>query len=320
MILITGGLGFIGTHTARTLLDMGESCVLVQRRAPELPDILADQAGRRVFAEQADLTDLAALLDVASRHKITGIVHLGGSMPWPPGADEPVAGARKAIDSLLNVLEAAVRWGVLRVGVASTIGVYGGTAAVSPVAEDAPLPIVAGPVIPAFKKVGELIGGYLADAAGLEVLNYRISGIWGPLGRPHSAFTAAPQLVHAAVTGTTPDLSGLHAPAYADDGSDLCYVRDCARGIALLQLADRLSHATYNVGSGRLTTNGEIAAAIRTAIPAARTELPDGHGPGGPGAYLDITRIQQDTGYAPAYDTERAAADYIDWLRAGHER
>lgn len=325
MILITGGLGFIGSHTARALLDLGESCVLVQRRTPELPDIFSDEAGRRVFAEQADLNDLEALLDVGARHKITGIVHLGGSMPWPPGADEPVTGTRKAIDSLLNVLEAAVRWEVPRVGIASTIGVYGGAALVSPVAEDTPLPMTAGPVIPAFKKIGELVGGYLANAAGLEVVNYRISGIWGPLGRPASIFMAAPQLVHAAVGGTAPDLSALRAPAGAGDGGDLCYVRDCGRGIALLQLADRLSHATYNVASGRATTNGELAAAIRKVIPDARIDLPAGHGPGGPhGAdfniYLDIARIRHDTGYEPAYDTERAVADYIGWLRAGHER
>ena len=36
--------------------------------------------------------------------------------------------------------------------------------------------------------------------------------------------------------------------------------------------------------------------------------------------YLDIARIHQDTGYQPAYDAERAVADYIGWLRAGNER
>jgi len=40
----------------------------------------------------------------------------------------------------------------------------------------------------------------------------------------------------------------------------------------------------------------------------------------GQGIYLDIARIQQDTGYRPAYDTERATADYIAWLRAGNAR
>jgi len=84
MILVTGGLGFIGSHTMRALLDLGEGCVLVQRRTAGVPAGLADA---QVAVEQADITDLTALLDVGTRHKITGIVHLAGSMPWPPRQD-----------------------------------------------------------------------------------------------------------------------------------------------------------------------------------------------------------------------------------------
>ena len=67
---------------------------------------------------------------------------------------------------------------------------------------------------------------------------------------------------------------------------------------------------------------GELAAEIRKVIPEARIELPGGRDPGGPGrdTYLDITRIREDVGYQLAYDTERAVADYIGWLRAGNER
>ena len=56
--------------------------------------------------------------------------------------------------------------------------------------------------------------------------------------------------------------------------------------------------------------------------PVVVLRLPEGRDPNGPGQdiYLDITRIRQDTGYQPAYDTERAVADYIGWLRAGNER
>ena len=107
MILITGGLGFIGQHVTRALLEAGESCVLVQRRDPVLPDDLAGEAGRRVFAERADIADLGALLAVGTRHRVTGIVHLAGSVPWPPGAQPPVAAARSAVGSLLNVVQAA---------------------------------------------------------------------------------------------------------------------------------------------------------------------------------------------------------------------
>lgn len=322
MILITGGLGFIGSHTARALLDLGESCVLVQRRAAAVPGAFAAEAGTRIFVEQADLTDRAALAEIGTRHKITGIVHLAGSVPWPPGAYEPLDGARKALDSLLNVFEAARDWGVGRVGVASTIGVYGGVAAEGPLREDVPLPMASGHVIPAFKKIGELLSDHLADATGVEAISYRIAAIWGPLGRTASPFVAAPQLVHSAVHGTTPDLSALRSPAHAEDGSDLCYVRDCGRAIALLQLADRLRHRTYNVASGRVTTNAELTAAIKKVVPEARIELPEARDPREPGqdVYLDITRIHQDTGYEPAYDTERAVADYVAWLRAGNDR
>ncbi|HEX3492291.1 MAG TPA: NAD(P)-dependent oxidoreductase [Streptosporangiaceae bacterium] len=322
MILITGGLGFIGSHTTRALLDLGESCVVVQRRDPVLPGDLADEAGHRVFAEQADITDLAALLAIGERHKITGVVHLAGSVPWPPGALEPLEGSRLALGSLLNVLEAALRWDVPRVGLASTIGVYGGVTSPSPLGEDLPLPITGGHVIPLFKKVGELLGAYLAGATRLSVVNYRIAAIWGPGGRAGSPFLAAPALVHAAARGTAPDLSALRGPVYAGDGSDLCYVRDCGRAIALLQTAAQLSEPTYNVASGRLTTNADVVAAIGQAVPGWRYELPERGPEDGPdpGLYLDISRLTRDTGYQPAWDTGRAVADYIDWLRAGHER
>jgi UDP-glucose 4-epimerase len=321
MILVTGGLGFVGTHTTRALLDLGESCVLVQRREPALPDDLAAEAGRRVFTERADIADLAALREIGERHAITGIVHLAGSVPWPPGAAEPVEGARTAIGTLFNVVQVACDWGVRRVGLASTVGVYGGAGAASPLREDLALPLVAFHPIPAFKKIGELLADYLAGPTGIEMVSYRISP-WGPGGNPRSPFTAVPQLVHAAARGVEPDFSALRSPAYAEDGIDACYAKDCGRAIALLQLAPRLSHRTYNVSAGRMLTNGEVAAAVRKVVPDARVALPEGHDPAGSGqeVYLDISRLREDTSYEPAYDTERAVADYIAWLRAGHER
>jgi UDP-glucose 4-epimerase len=321
MILVTGGLGFVGSHTARALLGLGESCVLVQRREPTLPDDLAGEDGARVLTERADVGDLAALFEIGTRHDITGIIHLAGSVPWPPGAAAPVDGARMAIGSLLNVLQAAGDWQVPRVGIASTIGVYAGTTAEGPLREDVPLPMTAGHLIPAFKKIGELLAGYLADATGIEIINYRISP-WGPGGNPMSPFTAAPQLVHAAARGTVPDFSALRSPAYAGDGFDMCYVKDCGRAIALLQLAPRLSYRTYNIASGRVLTNREVAAAVSRLVPDAHVELPEGRNPAGSGQgiCLDISRLRQDTGYQPAYDTETAVADYLAWLRAGHQR
>ncbi len=314
MILITGGLGFIGSHVTRALLDLGEPCVLVQRRTSGANELIAAEEGTRVFIEQADITDQDALREIGGRHKITGIVHLAGG--FGVDATDPIGAARRGTEGLLGLFELAIEWQVLRVGVASTIGVYDGPG-VSPLREDVPLTMRAVHPIPAAKKVHELLADFVANTTGLEVYLLRIGGAWGPLGRPRSMFIAAPEMVHAAVLGRT-----LDRPVYAADGGDLIYVRDCGRAIALLQLADRLSYRTYNVADGRVTTNAELAAAIRAVIPGAPIALRDGRGPGGLGrdVYLDLSRLRENTGFQPGYDTPAAVADYVGWLRSGHER
>jgi len=88
MILVTGGSGFIGSHTVRALHGLGEPSVVMQRRSGQVPPQLADLP---VVAEQADVADLGALRAIGERHEITGIVHLAG-YPAPrarPGASRP---------------------------------------------------------------------------------------------------------------------------------------------------------------------------------------------------------------------------------------
>ena len=318
MILITGGLGFIGSHTARALLDLGESCVLTRYRVARRPDFLADEIGERVVVEQLDCTDRAAFLDIGRRHEITGIVHLAAA---GPGQRDRIEDIQAYTLALLNTLRAAREWAVPRITIASTIGVYIGVDE-SPFREDLPLPMTTVEPIPVLKKSAELFASLVGGNEAFEVVNLRISTVWGPLGPDDSPFYALPHLVHAAVRGEVPDMSPPRPVAYAEDGADLCYVKDCGRGIALLQLAERLCHGTYNVADGRATKNSEAIDAIRSVLPAADIELPPGRDPAGPGrdTHLDITRIKQDTGYQPAYGIWRGMADYIGWLTAGHER
>ena len=314
MILITGGLGHIGSATVQALLDSGEQCVLVQRRSPEIPD---GRFSAPVHAVQADVKDRDALRAIGRDHAITGIVHMAGSMPWPPNPDEaPVEAAREALGGLFNIIQVAQEWGVKRVSLASTIGVYGGLSNTAALTEALPVLLTAPHVIPTFKKISELLGHHLAAATGLEIIHLRISGAWGPLGHlPNFAFPA-PQFVHAAATGTPVDLSGVGGRLKADDGLDLCYVYDLGRATALLQTAETLSHDTYNVAAGRMTTNAQVIAAIKAVVPDFQLELEPGSS--APPSYLDITRLHQDTGYLPEWDLERSVAHYIAYFRAGN--
>jgi UDP-glucose 4-epimerase len=316
VILLTGGLGSIGSHTARALLDLGESVVLTAHRSTRLPEYLADEPGGRVVVEPLDTTDEAAFLDIGKRHEITGIVHLAAARHDLP---DPVEYLRADTVGLLNALQAATVWGVRRFSVASTIGVYAGVDEV-PWREDSPLPVVAAHQIPVFKRTAELFASLIGDTAGFDTVSLRIGTIWGPLGLPDSPFFALPRLLSTAVWGEDPDLTPPRPPAYAGDGTDLCYVKDCGRAIALLMLAERLNHRIYNVSSGRLVPYSEVVAAINAAVPGANITLPEGRNPDRPrDDHLDITRLREDTGFRPEYDVERAVADYVGWLRT-HDR
>jgi UDP-glucose 4-epimerase len=316
MILITGGLGSIGSHTARAVLDLGEPVVLTAHRSTRMPEFLADEPRGRVVVEPLDTTDEAAFLDVGKRHPITGVVHLAAA---PHDLPDPVDYLRADTTGLLNALKAATAWGVRRFAVASTIGVYAGVAEV-PWREDAALPVWAGHQIPVFKKTAELFTALAADTAGFDAVSLRIGTIWGPLGLPDNPFTPLPRLLSAAVRGEDPDLTPPRPPAYAEDATDLCYVKDCGRAIALLMLAETLRHRTYNVSGGRLVRYGEVVAAINAAVPGAEIRLPAGRNPDRPpDNHLDITRLRSDTGFRPEYDVERAVPDYVEWL-TGRER
>ena len=316
MILITGGLGSIGSHTARALLDLGESVVLTAHRSTQLPEYLADEPAGRVVVEPLDTTDEATFLDIGKRHEISAIVHLAAA---PHDLPDPVAYLRADSLGLLNALAAATAWGVRRFSVASTIGVYAGVDEV-PFREDAPLPVIAGHQIPVFKRTAELFAALTGDSAGFDAVSLRIGTIWGPLGHPDNPFFALPRLLSAAVWGEDPDLTPPRPPAYAEDRTDLCYVKDCGRAIALLMLAERLNHRIYNVSSGRLVPYSEVVTAINAAVPGASITLPAGRNPDRPpDNYLDTTRLRADTGFRPEYDVERAVPDYVDWL-SGHDR
>jgi UDP-glucose 4-epimerase len=266
MILITGGLGFIGLNTARALLALGETCVLTQHQSAHLPEDLKDEMGSRLFIEPLDVMDVTALLTVGENYPMTGIIHLAARWTRNPGTGALALfeDIQVNLTGLANILQAAQQWRVKRISVASTVGVYGGITQV-PWREDQPLPLTAPFSIPAFKKCGEIVSDYLATQTGIECITMRFGGIYGPLSKSQALLPS--RLVHAAIEGTKPNLAHVLGDASAQGGSDMCYVKDAARAIALLQVAETLHHRVYNVASGRPTKNQDLVDAIKKLIP-----------------------------------------------------
>jgi nucleoside-diphosphate-sugar epimerase len=184
MILVTGGLGTIGPHAARAVLDLGESVVLTAHRSTRPPGFLADRA----TIEPLDVTDRDALIELGTRHDISGIVHLAAAGLT---VTDSVEFLRINTDLLLNALEAARTWKVRRFALASSIGVYLGR----PEAhwhEELALPATSHDnPIPAFKKAAETLTTQALAGAAAPVL-LRIGTICGPLGDPASPFLPIP--------------------------------------------------------------------------------------------------------------------------------
>ena len=306
MILVTGGLGMIGAHTARALTDLGHEVVVTGHRRTDVPSFLAG----RVTVELLDVTDRDAFLALAGRHDISDIVHLAGSIP----GKDPVRFFRADTAGLLNALDAARTWGVRRFAVASSLGVYIGRTETR-WHEELALPAAEVPhLIIAFKKAVEPLTTHSLQGSGVQPVVLRIGSIWGPLMDPESPFNQIPPYISAALRGEEPQ------PLYAGDGGDSCYAPDAGRAIALLTTAGTLRHDTYNVSSGRPFINRELADALQAITPGLRLDLRPGRRDGpGDNPYLDTTRLIHDTGFAPTFDVARAVADYVAW-RADNPR
>jgi nucleoside-diphosphate-sugar epimerase len=304
MILVTGGLGMIGAHTARALVDLGHEVVVTAHRRVEVPSFLAG----KVTVESLDVTDRDAFLALGERHDISDIVHLAGSIP----DEDPVDYFRTDTTGLLNALDAARAWGVRRFAVASSIGVYIGRTEI-PWHEDLDLPNADLPLlIIAFKKAVEPLTTHSLRGSGVHPVLLRIGSVWGPLMDPESPFNPIPPYISAVLRGEKPQ------PLYAGDGGDSCYAPDAGHAIALLTTADTLGHTTYNVSNGRPSTHRDLADALQAITPGLELDLLPGRRHG-PGPYLDITRLTHDTGFTPAFDTATAVADYVAW-RADNPR
>ena len=309
MLLIIGGMGFIGMHTVRHVLDAGEDVVIGVHSSRREPDLFKDEIGKRVQIATVDVTNPLSIVKAVSKYGVNRIAHMVAPRL---GSLTPGDEYRTNMGGLINVMETARICGVDRVLVASSQSVYLGLKQ-GPFSEDSPLPVATGNATEAYKKSFETLGSLYASQTGISVVYMRIGSIYGPLY--YSGFNLPSRMTRAAVTGNPPDYGRGGVP-FSDDLTDWTYVKDVSKGVQLLSMADTLSHTTYNIGSGRGTANQEIAEAISAAVPGVNFELQPGKSPNyRPDPFMDISRIGEELGYAPQYTIGPAIAEYAEWMR-----
>lgn len=270
--------------------------------------------------EEADATSYDDLRKIGEKHKIDGIVNVGGG--FRTGPKNPTSGFEGYFDMLLAIFKLAQEWKVKRITFSSTGGMYvglpGNATEAMPITLQSPFP--RGGSILQYQKVVEIMSSEFQNATGISTICVRLMGMFGPFQDISQSFANAPlTLVHAATSGKTADLTKTIF-GYADDSVDLLYIKDLARAIALLQTADKLQYNVYNIASGKHTPTKDLVQAVQKAVPEFRVDLPPGKFPFPPLPAIDTTRLRTDTGFTPQYDIQTAIQDYVDWLRAGNPK
>jgi UDP-glucose 4-epimerase len=314
MILVVGGLnGFIGSNTTEALVDHGQDCVVTRHENAEVPGFLKKHIDHRhVFIEPADSTSIADLRKIGERHKIDGIVNVAGGFASGEG---PLRGLQGYFDMLTATFKMAQEWKVKRVTFSSTGGMYLGLQGTAN--EDAPISLPSMFPILAYQKIVEVAADQFSKKTGISTICARLMGMFGPFDGNQLGLEA--RLVHAAVSGKPPNLKDVFF-GHADDAGDLIYIKDMARAIALLQTAEKLQYDVYNIGSGKVTQNGEVVEAVKRVFPNFMVDLPPGRFPFPPLPMAETKRLQEDTGFKPNFDTQSAIQHYADWLRAGNPK
>ena len=127
-VLLTGGTGFIGSHTAVELMGAGHDVVIIDNlynSSEAVVDRIAAIAGRRPVFRKADVCDREAVDSVFSEYAIDAVIHFAGYKAVGESVEIPVAYYRNNLDSTLTLLEAMGRHGCRRLIFSSSATVYG---------------------------------------------------------------------------------------------------------------------------------------------------------------------------------------------------
>ena len=317
-ILVTGGAGYIGSHTVLALTEARENVVVIDNLSTGFSTALPD--GVPLFI--GDAADENLVEGVIAAHNVTSIVHFAGSVVVPDSIRDPLAYYRNNTMTTRNLLNAAVKCNINKFIFSSTAAVYGNPEQM-PVTESAPTR----PLSPygSSKLMTEIMLHDVATAHGMSYVVLRYFNVAGadPQARIGLQTVGATHLLKIAVEAATGqrakiDIFGTDYPT--PDGScirDFIHVSDLAQAHrAALSYLDRGgASATLNCGYGRGYSVLETVEAVRRASGRNFAVQLAGRRPGDIMTMIaDTKRIGATLDWTPQYDNlDTIAAHALAW-------
>ncbi len=276
-VLVTGGAGYIGTHTVIELLAAGMEPVIVDNFSNSHPDVLdrlEQISGTKVRCYDVDACDSRALGDVFEKERPDTVIHFAGLKAVGESVEQPLAYYRNNLLAVITVAESMSKYGVRNLVFSSSATVYGDPDQV-PIPEDAPLSATNPYGWTKFMGEQILRDVALADSKRrITILRYfnpvgaHESGLIGedPLGPPNNLMPMIAQVA----TGQRERLNVYGNDYPTQDGTavrDYIHVVDLAKAHvrALEHQIGTSGIDTYNLGAGKGYSVLEMVAAFEKA-------------------------------------------------------
>jgi UDP-glucose 4-epimerase len=330
-VLVTGGLGFIGSHTIVELQQKGIEVVVIDNLSNSslaVLDGIEKISGIRPYFEQLDLRDKSAVFSFfESQANIDGMIHFAASKAVGESVENPLLYYENNINTLVYVLQALEKYNISNFIFSSSCTVYG-QADVLPITENAPIKKAESPYGNT-KQIGEeIIQDTCKISSNLNAISLRYFNPIGahssaeigelPIGVPQNL---VPFITQTAI-GVRKELSVFGNDYPTTDGTcvrDYIHVVDLAKAhvLAIERLVNNKNtsnYETYNIGTGKGSTVLEV---INSFEKISNTSLNYSFAPRRSGdvveAYADNRKVSSDLGWKAESSLDDAMLSAWNW-------
>jgi len=279
-ILVTGGLGFIGSHIVNALSKQTDRDILVY-------DVNAHDAKRRnIVTVQGDIFDSDKLLKVMRGGEISDVVHMVGLASIPSCKENSDASYKLNVASVQAVLEAMRLSGVKRLVFPSTAAIYGATNGPQVGEETKPRPstVYGSHKLEAEQLIREYSGNY-----GCQYTILRLFNVYGDLDKEQGVVSL---FLRKGLAGEPLTIKG------GGQLRDFVFLSDVVEAFVNALNSVDSNHQTINVGSGVGVSINELAEMIRQSFPTVQIKYAPPNGDEY-SIYADISRLKKILGCKP---------------------
>lgn len=325
-ILVTGGTGFIGSHTVVELFELGYTPIILDNCSNSSQSIIRQIsliAGKECVFYHGDMRDKAFLRSVFAKHNIQGVIHFAAFKAVAESVEKPLHYYDNNLISLINLLGCLEEFNVSKIVFSSSCTVYGVENSLEPLTETLP---VGKPNSPYgwTKWMGEQILIDVAGKTGLRPVFLRyfnpigahVSGKLGelPLGPPNNVL---PYITQTAA-GLRKELTIFGKDYATPDGTcvrDYIHVTDVAKAhVKALAYSFDSPVAIFNLGTGKGTSVLEL---VRLFEKVTGKPLNYQFGPRRPGdvdaLFADVSKAKKFLNWNAERTIEDAILDAWKW-------